>query len=1208
MQDPREQVVQQLISQGGAEAGFLRVLAQAYVALGASPALDCAALQDYWRGGELPQDWRRALSDITHGQAPAEGWRGYRPFAPLQQWMLQEQSAMQWLQIGERCAVLLAPVLGLNDLLLLFSPRGDDSQPRINAKELRQAQVERQHEWARALRDGSAEWAAVTAELRAAGSEPGLLAQVLERIADTAWLDNDSRVQDSIQLLARLRLVTLLLREHLLAGKGVDADWALQLLLQLSHTLDSGLPWPLHEAAGEREPVIELLQPLYMAALQSSELLPLLRSDVDNGRLFCRTGLLDFIAAAPAPWASFIANASDTLLRSLYPDHAFARRHPARALQLEQLQWQRLGRFHGGNLTEPAALDWYASVLADNKDTYAFERIFQHLGEHLDAARLTVLVDQLCLQQRRELPYGVIDRLSDSADLVRYVENGHDQLAGRAAARLHALALDADDGRVEPWWSALLALSTTQPRRLVETTVDADLANHDSMQRWNQLWHGCDSDALRQHLVQEMLAGVAEPAQRDTVLPLADALYAQNPVPFRAWIAEDRRDPQRLIAALRDSASPLRELVAAAAAVYLGRSSWFGGPPPRLDATAVSAALAACPHSYAELEEKQRIKLLPLLQADAVAACGATLIALFSGAGKTAGEALIELVARTAVQALQAGGLLGLDERKARLLLLTGMAQNADAAATAWCAAHVADSGHDDFSRGLTLDRLSHDGHSLQGLDDWEDATLEQAQALAAKQKIAAAANKAWNEDLARLLQPLGETLGRYLLQVLIDAGDSLPRRARQILAHLPPARRSDFAAYGVKVWIAEKGADKFGWLLLPLSRYGDERVVNELVRAARAWMKTRKQKASAVMHLLCQVPGNYGIAQVREMWESRKFSDSILRNAREALTAVAQREGLPLSDYLEQLVPDFGFGPQGLVLDLGPYAVHARLRGDFGIVVVDAAGKAGKSLPRARAGEDPDLRGIAENQLKMLAKNLKPLFKQQSQRLLRALQTGKTWTPPRWRQLFVEHALLRALSQSVVWAVVDEAGNPLLRLRPSDSGELVDANDSPCTLPPQACLRVAHPREIPADELAQWRSQFADYELISPMGQFDVATAEPLADELEHESVRRAEGHSLNRARFGGLVEKWGYLKGAAEDGAMINEHTWHAGGEWLVRIHHSGVSAWFDVDEEVTIESLEPRRRVDGEWRAVTLAELPPAFLSTLLAQAEALKAAAV
>lgn len=1207
MQDPREQAIRQLIAQGGSEAGFLQVLQQAYAALGLDPALDFSNLQGYWQGGELPLPWRHALSGITQAQAPDEGWRGYRPFAPMQQWMLEDREPAQWLEIGERCAVLLAPLLGMADLPMFFSPRGDDAQPRVNAKALRQAIVERQHAWARALRDGSAEWSAVTGQLRQAGADPALLALMLERIPDKVWHENDSRVRDSVQLLAWLRLVSLLLREHLLQEKGVDADWALHLLNQLAPSLDSGLQRPLYDVIDDADLVSELLRPFYIAAMQSSELLPLLRNEVDNGRLFCRTGLLDFIAAAPAHWALFTTNVSDTLLRNLHPNAAFGRRLPDQALQLEQLQWQRLGRFNDGSLTTPAALDWYAAVIAEINDTYPFERVFGHLGEHLDTTRLSSLVDQLCLQQRRELPYGVMGRLADCADLVRYVEHGHDQLAGRAAARLHELALDSEaNSRVEPYWSALLALSATQANRLVETTVDADLALLDSMERWNQLWQYCDSDALRQHLVQEILAGVAQSEQRDTVLPLADALYAQNPVPFSTWIGGDHRNPQSLIAALRETTSPLRALVASAAAVYLSRSSWFGGPPPRLDADAVSAALAACPQSYPELEEKHRIKLMPLLTGGAVAACGATLAPLFGSAGKVAAEALIELVARTPLQALQAGGLLDLAERKARLLLLTGMAQNADAAATAWCAANVADKSHDDFSRGLTLDRLSRDGHSLQGLDDWEDATLEQVQALAAKQKIAAAVNKAWNDNAARLLQPLGETLGRYLLQVLIDAGDSLPRRARQILAHLPPARRSDFAAYGVKTWIAEKGADKFGWLLLPLSHYGDERVANELVRAAKAWMKTRKQKASAVMHLLCQLPGNYGIAQVREMWESRKFSDSIQRNAREALTAVAQREGLPLAEYLEQLVPDFGFSPQGLRLELGPYAYHARLRGDFGIVVVDADGKTSKSLPRAKAGEDADLRGLAENQLKMLAKNLKPLFKQQSQRLLRALQTGKDWAPERWRQLFVEHALLRALSQTVVWAAVDEAGNSLQRLRPSDSGELVDASDAPCTLPPQARLRVAHPREIPAEELAQWRSQFADYELLSPMGQFDLATAEPQADELGHGRVHRADGHTLNRARFGGLVEKWGYLKGAAEDGAMINEHTWHAGGEWLVRIHHSGVSAWFEVDEEVTIESLEPRRRVDGEWQAVTLAELPPAFLSTLLAQAEALKAA--
>lgn len=97
-----------------------------------------------------------------------------------------------------------------------------------------------------------------------------------------------------------------------------------------------------------------------------------------------------------------------------------------------------------------------------------------------------------------------------------------------------------------------------------------------------------------------------------------------------------------------------------------------------------------------------------------------------------------------------------------------------------------------------------------------------------------------------------------------------------------------------------------------------------------------------------------------------------------------------------------------------------------------------------------------------------------------------------------------------------------------------------------------------------------------------------------------------MNRARFGGLMEKWGYLKGNAEDGVMINEHSWHPNSEWRVKIHHMGISAWFDADEEVTVGSIVPWRNAGEEWAEVKLGELPPAFLCTLLAQAEALKAA--
>ncbi|MCQ4165378.1 DUF4132 domain-containing protein [Tahibacter harae] len=1212
MQDLRDEAIGELTSQGRSEAGFLAALQQAYGLFGIGQALDFAAVAAYWQGAPLAPEWRRELAAHTRLDERESGWRGRSLCAALQPWMLQDQPLALWPQIGERCVLLLAPFLGAAELMQLFSPGQTESVPRRRPQEWHAVGAAAVRDWVQALVQGRGDWAPLAAAYRAVGADPAVVAEVLARLAPEQWNSGDYRSENLLRPLVHAQLAGLLLREQLLWRDTVDGDWAFELLSELTRSHELEVPELLCESAGEIDVIALLLRPLTRAAADSAALRAACAAHTHSYRIFRHTGLLDELTTSPQRWQAFLDGCCDEMLSWMPRTREFGQRHPERLLQLDQLLWKRAKKFSDARLETPAALAWYRSVLSELTER-DFEDALTRVAGHCDAAALRALIDSEVLARKRDLPWAVARMVEDCADLVRYIDSGRKNVAAQAASQLVLRALD--DERPgwphEPYWSALLALGPAHADLLIEHTVDSYSAASDSMARWEALFQAARQPDSRRRVVDQCLRALADDEAREAraaVLALCEHLYRQDPAIFHALIANDEVEARPFNASLRDAQSPLHELVASVSAAYLCRARWFSGMPQGLDPAPVRAALAMHPQSYAALTEKHRLKLVPLMDAAAVAACGASVAELMSAAGKLSSPVLVDLIARTPLAALQQGGLLDVQDRTARLLLLTGLALNSDPAAPGWVAAAIHDKAHDDYSRGLSLDLLQRNGHSLQELDPWAGASLEQMQALAAKQKITAAAQKAWTEETAKLLAPLGEALGRCLLQVLINAGEELPRRARQILDQLPPARRTDFAAYGVKVWIAENGADKFGWLLLPLAVYGDERVANDLVRAAKAWMKTRKQKASAVMHLLCRVPGIYGIAQVREMWESRKFSESIQHNAREALSAVAAREGLALAEYLEQLVPDFGFETDGLKLNLGSQVCRAQLRGDFGIVVVDAAGKRGKSLPRARPGDDKDLRGVAENQLKMLAKNLKPLFKQQSQRLLRALQTGKSWDAVQWRSLFVAHPLLSALAQSVVWSVLDEQGGSLQRLRPSAGGELVDANDSPCTIAGGLRIAVAHPLQIPGQELEAWRAQFADYELISPFAQFDIPVYSASADELQDSLVRRADGYRMNRARFGSLVEKWGYLKGPGEDGAMINEHYWQANDDWQVTLNHSGISVFFDVDEEVTVEGLHPTRRgEDGRYENVTLAELPAPLRATLLQQAEALKALA-
>lgn len=1212
VQQIRSRAATGLLSRASDETAFLTELAAAFAAADIGRSLDFAGLRRYWQEGELADGWRRELVRQTQYDGQSERWRGYQPLATLLHALLQDEPLERWFVRGERCALLLAPLLEPVHLRTLLAPRIEDGIPRVRPDLLQQAQAATLAAWAEALCAGRDDWSLVLAALHATGFDARALQRVFAAVTPERWASNDDETRGALRVLAQLQVSTLLLREHLWASGGsIDATWALGLLIETAICTRLELSRPLIDVEGTEGLIEDLLAPLARAAAASPELARIAARD---SNLLCEplvhAGLAKAIAVDAAAWDAFLGAMSESQLRSLWLSKRFFAAFPAQTLRYEQVRWERCRVFRAA-LATPEAIAWYTQMLDELGTWDDFSTGFQAVFEVADAAGRRELIARH-LSDRSSAPYAVLDHETDSRVLAGYMDGSNAALREAALRRLFHLALASDDEaapveRREPYWSALRGLEAAHANEIVEHTVDEYSLDRDDPARWRALWERSDA-RMRAAIARACLRAVANAGAPAQALPLTAELYAREPQVFAAEVADSYFPAQQFTQAVAAAASPLRELVAAACAAHLSQSSWFDSGPAPLPAAPVAASLAAYPQSFAALDEKQQAKLLPLLDAEAVVACAPTLAAACAAPGKVMRALLIELVARTPFAALQRSGLLDLAERKARLLVLTGLAQNADPAAIDAIAATIGDAAHDDFSRGLALDALARAGRDVTALDPWAAATLESLQASAAKIKVPAAAAKAWNDEAARLLAPLGESLGRSLFAILLDAEDVLPRRARQILAFLPAAERSDFAAFGVRTWIAENGSDKFNWLLSPLFEYGDERVANDLVRAVKAWMKTRKPKASAAIRLLSRLPGSYGIAQVRELWESRKFSESIQRNARLALEEAAQRQGLRLGEFLEQLVPDFGLDRDGLRLDVGPYAYTARVRGDFSVVVVDPDGKATKTLPRARAGEDAELRGLAENQLKSLAKNLKPVFKQQSQRLLRNLQTGKTWPVAQWRRLFVEHPLLGVLSQSVVWSSVDADGASLARFRPNGSGGTVDAHDDDVALGDAARVRAAHPLEMSAGELAAWKAQFGDYELISPLAQFDIPVFAAEPHELEAGDVARANGVTLNRARFGSLVEKWGYLKGAGEDGAMINEHTWRPDADWHVTLSHSGISVFFTVDEDVTVERIWPRRRgADGSFELVTLGAMPAAFRATLLAQAEALKALA-
>jgi hypothetical protein len=208
----------------------------------------------------------------------------------------------------------------------------------------------------------------------------------------------------------------------------------------------------------------------------------------------------------------------------------------------------------------------------------------------------------------------------------------------------------------------------------------------------------------------------------------------------------------------------------------------------------------------------------------------------------------------------------------------------------------LAHKDHTDYSYGLSVDVMERAGLPLDNISDkadkWRNLDLTTLQQLATKETISADVQKLWDENCAVVLAPLGETLATLLLQQMREGLLSLPRRARQLLAHVSSQQQHDFAFWCLQKWLADKG-DDLRWLLLSLTCYGDKRCATALVSAVQGWQKKQNKKMPTALSALAQLPNNLGLPLLTELKKNRKNSELLINNVKQAIAQEARQRGV---------------------------------------------------------------------------------------------------------------------------------------------------------------------------------------------------------------------------------------------------------------------------------------------------------------------------
>lgn len=1232
---------------------FLSAILECYQTNGIGQGLPIAELEAFLLGkAPLTEAWLQAIADNLCLDMTIERLDHAEQYQLIDicHALFASQPLESWADLTTRWLVLLAPLLDFKRILLWSA---------MPNQVVRHYDFEYEDNDARKVATG---FSSVAQALATEEAGFGRVCQWLKNadITPNLWLDGIEQASLAAEaqryhsydanfhpvLSAFFCSLELLLRR----GEPTESDWfalwsgfaaAFASLRELAYINSQALPQLLDALS------ITLLNqlirwPLFIPHLaKQASVLPM-------NTLLDRLHLGVLLAQKPEDFKALIDGLADADLNNLRVTSALADASAALALYVMQQRFERRDPnasffLRGVELSTPEALAYYQQVWPYLKSQDEVLQCVAWIAKSQTAQQNRQLLNELIARNPSLVPDALFGYVDEQAVLDVVAMSCYPNLQGKAIQNLFERALDSQPSGVGDFsykypnperWPWLMALQQQYADLFIEHTVDGSPCRSEplELQRLEVLWSLASSDAVRQviacHLLDEMCFNCDiyddmdsddeawVKSKRGRLIELMQHLFLDNSIPFFAC-AEERGASylQGIVDLVSDGGRALLPLVPSIAVAHLTQSTWFSDGIEALSEKAIlyiNQALQNDVACYTGLTEKGKVKLLPFMDEAAVLACAADVAELLGHKTKNVYEPVIQRLAQCSRHTLEQSGWLNDTAKVLRKRLLLSIGLNTRAELLPLWHDLIDDKAHDDFSYGLMLDRLEASGEALAAKDPYVSMDLAAWQAYAKKQKIPATIQKLWQPALADCLKEWAEPLGPYLLSQLCSGNDQvMPRKARQLLALLPAGYCADLTEQLVNRWISENGPEKLNAFLLPLPVYGDERVANALVKACKAWKKTRKPKSSLAIRLLCQLPGSYGVSQAHLLWESRQFSDSIMRNAKQALTEVAQREGLSLSEFLEQLVPDLGLTAAGLVLDVGPYSYAVKIKPDLSFIVVDAKGKATKTLPKMKADEDVNKRSVADNQFKSLKKNLKPILKQQSQRLYRLMCVGKRWPVALWQRLFVQHPLMAIIAQGVVWSVYDPQGAPLLRFRPSDSGELLDLDDETVTLQAGQLIGVMHPIELDETERQAWQSHLDDYEITSPFGQLEMPVYQASDEELSTKRVTRSNKAMLNRGKFSSLMEKWGYLKGAAEDAAMVHEHSWIAVPDaWKVMCYHSPISVFFEADEEANVEALVPLRYVTeggrNSWEEVSLQQLPKALLATLLSQAEALNAA--
>ena len=356
-------------------------------------------------------------------------------------------------------------------------------------------------------------------------------------------------------------------------------------------------------------------------------------------------------------------------------------------------------------------------------------------------------------------------------------------------------------------------------------------------------------------------------------------------------------------------------------------------------------------------------------------------------------------------------------------------------------------------------------------------------------------------------------------------------------LQMLAPDSAREFALAMLHRWLASEHDAKDRFAMTFAGLFGDDSVIALLNERIQGWCDGSRHKlaeyAVDAIALLASDAALMALDTVRTRYRS-KFRNVGAAAERAFLQAAAVR-GISADELGDLVMPTLGFDAHGRRTFTWPSgAIDVELGIDWklayhGTAIGEQEDKQWRALPSFVPAE-------VAAAIKQLQKDVREASKGQIRRLEMGLVRQRRWSAPRFRELFLDHALGRTFASRLVFGVYDQAGQLLRCCRRYANGILADAHGALDELA-EVDLQVGfvHPLELSAAARHQWCAHLERNKVKQPFAQMDRPVVRLDTQHKNHRELVLTEGRGLSAGTFRSRAERLGWQRGSVVDAGGV-------------------------------------------------------------------------